>query len=102
MHVIAARTIREYADTHTDARKPLTEWLATVEKAQWLSIDELRVVFPKTDAVKVKSGKDVYVFNIKGNTYRLIAAVHFNRGKVYILRFMTHAEYDKDAWKGQL
>jgi mRNA interferase HigB len=102
MHVIAAKTIRESADEYTNARKPLTEWLATVEKAKWTSIEEIRTLFPKTDSVRVASGNDVYVFNIKGNTYRLIAAIHFNRGKVYILRFLTHADYDKDAWKKQL
>ena len=102
MHVIAARSIREFADAHVDARRPLMEWLYTVERAQWASIDELRTVYPHADAVKVKSGKDVFVFNIKGGRYRLIAAIHFNRQKVYTLRFLTHAEYDKDAWKGQL
>ncbi len=102
MHVIAARAIRNFADRQSDARRPLMEWLATVEKAQWSSLEEIRRIFPATDSVKVKSGGNVYVFNIKGNAYRLIAAIHFNRGKVYILRFMTHAEYGKNAWKGQL
>jgi mRNA interferase HigB len=41
----------------------------------------------------------VFVFNIRRNDYRLIAAVHFNRQIVYTLRFMTHAEYSKDRWK---
>jgi len=102
MHVIAAKTIREYSDKHTDARKPLLAWLAAVESAHWLSIDDIRIVYPNTDAVKVKSGRDVYVFNIKGNNYTLVAAIHFDRQKVFILRFMTHPEYDKEAWKVQL
>jgi mRNA interferase HigB len=59
-------------------------------------------VFPHADAVKVASGRDVIVFNIKGGRYRLIVAIHFNRGMVFILRFLTHAEYDTDQWKGQL
>jgi mRNA interferase HigB len=42
------------------------------------------------------------VFNICGNKYRLICAMHFNTGKVFLLRFLTHAEYDKDQWKDQL
>ncbi len=101
MHVIAVRTIREYAGKHPDARNPLLAWLSTVEKARWLSINDIRTVYPKTDGVKLQSGKDVYVFNIKGDNYRLIVAIHFNRQKVFILRFMTHAEYDKEAWKAQ-
>jgi mRNA interferase HigB len=102
MHVIARKTIKRFAMEHPDARKPLQGWLACVESAEWDNIDEARKQFPHADAVKVDSGRDVIVFNIKGNTYRLITAIHFNRGKIYTLRFMTHAEYNKDAWKGQL
>lgn len=40
--------------------------------------------------------------NIKGNRYRLIVAIHYNTQMVYVLRFLTHAEYDKGAWKEQL
>jgi mRNA interferase HigB len=39
------------------------------------------------------------VFNIGGNTYRLIAAIHFNRRKVYIRHILTHQEYARGAWK---
>lgn len=39
------------------------------------------------------------VFNIGGNKYRLITAVHFNRGKVYVRAVLTHAEYDSGKWK---
>ena len=39
------------------------------------------------------------VFNIGGNKYRLIAVIHFNRGKVYIRHILTHQEYDKGGWK---
>lgn len=42
------------------------------------------------------------VFNIGGNKYRLIAAIHFNRQIIFVLRFLTHAEYDKNIWKEQL
>ena len=41
----------------------------------------------------------IVVFNIGGNKYRLIAAVHYNTQIVYALLFLTHAEYDKDKWK---
>ncbi len=65
-----------------------------------------RVVFswtyPDTDTLKVRSGRQVLVFNIRRNDYRLIVAAHFNRQIVYTLRFMTHAEYSKDRWKDTL
>lgn len=44
-------------------------------------------------------GNIVTVFNIGGNKYRLIVAIHYNRGLIYVLRFFTHAEYSKNAWK---
>ena len=42
---------------------------------------------------------DFIVFNIGGNKYRLITAIHFNRRKVYIRHVLTHQEYDRGAWK---
>ena len=50
----------------------------------------------------VQSGKPVIVFNVCGNTYRLIVAMHFNSQMAYTLRFLTHAEYDRDDWKDEL
>ena len=102
MHVIAAKAIREYAERYPDASGWLMAFLERAEAAEWDNIADLRRIFPHADAVKVSSGNDVIVFNACGNKYRLITAIHFNRGKVYILRFMTHAEYDKGFWKGQL
>jgi mRNA interferase HigB len=58
--------------------------------------------FPHADQVTVASKRTVTVFNIGGNNYRLITAIHYNTKIVYILRFLTHAEYDKDAWKKAL
>jgi mRNA interferase HigB len=95
MHVIASSTIKRFADTHKNAAAPLLSWLRIVEQAVWASITDVQLVFPHADAVRVGSGNIAIVFNIKGNAYRLITAIHFNRGKVYVLRLLTHAEYDK-------
>jgi mRNA interferase HigB len=59
-------------------------------------------VYPHADAVTVASGRTVVVFNIRGNRYRLVTAIHYNRQLVYTLRFMTHAEYSKNRWKDML
>jgi mRNA interferase HigB len=45
---------------------------------------------------------EVVVFNIGGNKYRLITAIHYNRGLVFTLMVLTHAEYGKDEWKDVL
>lgn len=58
------------------------------------SVDALHITFPSADVVG-----NLIVFNIGGNKYRLIAMIHFNRGKVYVRHVMTHKEYEKGAWK---
>jgi len=57
--------------------------------------------FPHADQVTVQSGRTVTVFNIT-NDFRLISAIHYNRQEVFTLRFLTHAEYDKNSWKSAL
>ena len=54
----------------------------------------LRNTFPGVDKV----GK-LFVFNVAGNHLRIVAAVHFNRGKVYIRNILTHSEYDEGKWR---
>ncbi len=60
-------------------------------KSDFANFNELRLIFNSVDAV----GNDRYVFNIKGNTYRLVALIHFDVRTVYILFVGTHAEYNK-------
>jgi len=62
----------------------------------------LRRSFPDADMVRVKSERNVIVFNIRKNEFRLITAIHFNRQILYTLRLLTHAEYSKDRWKDAL
>ena len=62
----------------------------------------MRRTYPSADAVRVRSGRQVLVFNVCGNAYRLVVAAHFNRQIIYTLRWMTHAEYSKERWKETL
>ena len=102
MRIIALKRIREYMAAHARARVSLEEWVAKTQSANWKNLGELRATFPKADVVKVASGREVVVFNIGGNAFRMIGAVHFRTGIVFVLRFMTHAEYSKDARKDTL
>ena len=61
---------------------------------EFSTIEEIRELFPSADKV----GK-LTVFNIGGNKIRLIAAIHYNRRKVYIRAVLTHKEYDEGKWK---
>lgn len=76
--------------------------MTLMEDAEWKNLVEMRAVISSADEVTVESGRRVVVFNIGGNKYRLIAAVHYNTQIVYAMLFMTHAEYDKDKWKKAL
>lgn len=102
MRIINPATLTEYWREHPDAEDALKRWLAEAKKASWRSIQDVRKTYPHADAITVTSGSIVTAFNIKGNAYRLIVAIHYNRQRIYILGFMTHAKYDKDRWKGQL
>ena len=99
MRIIKPVTVDGWASRHADAVGALGKWMTIVEDAEWKDFAEMRAVISSADEVIVESGRRVVVFNIGGNKYRLIAAVHYNTQIVYALLFMTHAEYDKDRWK---
>ena len=94
MHLITRKTLRTFWQQHPDSKTALERWSQIIEKNNFDSFTQLRATFKSADRV----GK-LTVFNIGGNKYRLIAAIHFNRHKVYIRHILTHAEYDKDNWK---
>lgn len=102
MRIISEGRIREYCARHPDAQSALFGFVRIVRRAAWRDLQEARRTYPHADAVKVSSGSIATVFNVRGNRYRLIVAIHYNRQLVYVLRFLTHAEYDKNAWKEEL
>jgi len=94
MHVITRKRLNEFADKHPDAETALSRWYRIVRKTDFPSFAELRQAFPSADQV----GK-LTVFNIGGNKIRLIAAIHYNRKRLYIRAVLTHEEYDQSKWK---
>lgn len=94
--------LREFGRRHSDAAEPLERWYQIASEANWTNLVDVRGDCPHADVVRVASGKPVVVFNIAGNKYRLITAIHYNRQIIYTLRMMTHAEYDREKWKQQL
>jgi mRNA interferase HigB len=94
VHVITRSRLIEFAREHPDARVPLNYWYTIVSKTDYASLIDLRITFPSADQV----GKFT-VFNISGNKYRLIVAIHYNRKKVYIRHVLTHAEYSRSRWR---
>jgi mRNA interferase HigB len=84
----------EFSRIHPDARGPLNAWFTIVRKTDYASFVNLRMTFPSADQV----GRFT-VFNIEGNKFRLIVAIHYNRQKMYIRHVLTHAEYNRGAWR---
>jgi mRNA interferase HigB len=94
MHIITRKRLNEFAAEHPNATSALQQWYKQMKPGSFRSFAELRTVFPSTDQVGTLT-----VFNIGGNTARLIAAIHYNWQKVYIRAILTHTEYDEDRWK---
>ena len=74
-----------------DAEASLSNWYELCKKADWKNFNEMRNTFNSVDAV----GNDRYVFNIKGNDFRLVAMIFFDKRTLYIRFIGTHSEYDK-------
>ena len=94
MHVITRKRLNEFAERYPEVRNALAQWYYLIKQNNFNSFAELRSVFSSADQL----GK-LTVFNIGGNKARLIAAIHYNRKKVYIRAILTHEEYDEDKWK---
>jgi mRNA interferase HigB len=94
MHIITRKRLNEFAEKHPDTKASLQHWYKLMKRGHFRSFVELRADFPHADQV----GK-LTIFNIGGNKARLIAAIHYNRQKVYIRAVLTHDEYDKGKWK---
>lgn len=94
MHVIPRKALVEFWTHYPDSKSSLLCWYKIVARTEFNSLIDLRQTFPSADKVG-----DLVVFNISGNKYRLIAAIHFNRKKVYIRHVLTHAIYDRGGWK---
>lgn len=99
MRIIKHATVREWMQRHPAAAPAMAWWMDTLKAGSWKSLVELKRMFPAADQVKVASGRTVLVFNISGNAFRLMAAMHYNRGLVFALAWMPQAEYSKGRWK---
>jgi len=97
MRIISHRKIVEFSCQYSDSKNALESWYLIVTKTECKTFVDLKKTFPTVDYVN-----GLYVFNIGGNKFRLIAAIHFNTGIMYIRSILTHSDYDKDKWKEQV
>ena len=94
MHVITRKRLNEFAERHPDAKSSLARWYGIMRKTRFQNFAQLRETF-----LGEKQIKKFTVFNIGGNKVRLVAAVHYNRNKIYIRHVLTHQDYDAGEWK---
>lgn len=91
MRIVTFAAIREYVKDHADAETSLCDWYKKTENSDWTCLADIKKTFNSVDYV----GNDRYVFNIKGNDYRLVVIIIIVSKKVYIRFIGTHKEYDK-------
>ena len=91
MRIIALGTLRDFWGKHADASEPLAAWYAIASPSSWRSPADVKAVYRNASFL---SGNRV-VFNIKGNDYRLVVAMHYNRQIAYIRFVGTQRQYDQ-------
>lgn len=91
MRIIKRKTLLDFALRHPPAKQALLAWYKELERVEWKKPNDIKTTFRTADIINKKR----VVFNIKGNDYRLVADVEYRLGLVFIIRVMTHAQYDK-------
>ncbi len=93
MRVVSHKKLKEFYETpgRGDSRVALNRWYDVAEGAVWQNLSDIKVDFPAADY----TGNQHYVFNIRGNKYRLVVVVKFTIGYIFIRFVGTHEEYEK-------
>jgi mRNA interferase HigB len=92
LRVFSRHTLVEFWKKHPDAEQPLRLWFAMVQRAAWSAPADVRAVFGSADFL----ANNRVVFDIKGNTYRLVAQIKYGPLFLVFIRFVgTHAAYDR-------
>lgn len=91
MRIFTEQALKEYAEKHPEAKVALQEWVSIVKRSEWSCFADVKSTFNSVDSI----GNQRFVFNIKGNNFRLVVVIKFTIKFVYIRFVGTHAEYDK-------
>ncbi|WP_259067247.1 type II toxin-antitoxin system HigB family toxin [Mucilaginibacter sp. X4EP1] len=91
MVILIKKTLLAFAEKHPTSAVSLNTWYGIAKAADWNQLADIKKVFNNVDYV----GNDRYVFNIKGNDFRLVAMIFFDKRTLFIRFIGTHSEYDK-------
>ncbi len=97
MQLVGLFELDAFKRTHADSRGPLDAWQSEVKAATWSGPQEIKDRYPSASFL----ADNRVIFNIKGNTYRLVVKARYLNGIVLIEWIGTHAEYDKQNLKGR-
>jgi mRNA interferase HigB len=91
MRIIAKSTLREFWLKHTNCEQALKSWYQETDKSIWKNPNEIKTEYPSASIL----ADNRVVFNIKGNSYRLIVKINYEYQMVWIRFIGTHSQYDK-------
>jgi len=91
MHLVSFPPLLDFTLKHPDAKQAVLAWYAEVKKARWNQPADIKLHYASASILKNRR----VVFNLKGNDYRLIVAIAYNVGFVYLKFIGTHIEYDE-------
>jgi len=96
MRIISRKKLREFWEKHPDVRQPLQAWYDDIKHAEWKTPSDIKRIYRNASFI----GNDRVVFNLKGNRFRVVVAIRYEHGIVFIRFVGTHQEYDNiDAAK---
>lgn len=91
MRIISKKILRDFWETHADSKQQLKSWFQETTNATWKTPNDIKKEYPSVSFLN----NNRIVFNIKGNSYRLIVRINYNYQMIWIRFIGTHAEYDK-------
>ena len=91
MHIISFKKLKDYFSKETNSKVALQDWFKRAKKAEWNNFAEVKQTFNSTDYV----GGERYVFDVKGNHYRIVAIIKYRWKRIYIRWIGNHRDYNK-------
>ena len=91
MRIISFRKLREFFEKDPSAKVPMQDWFKIARKAEWENYSDMKKTFNSVDSV----GNQRYVFNVRGNHYRIVVKVMFKLKRIYIRWVGNHRDYDR-------
>ncbi len=91
MRVFALRTLVRFWERHPRAKEPLQSWYYEIKRVNWKKPEDVKQQYPRASIL----GNNRVQFDIRGNEFRLVCAIRYDKGLIFIKFLGTHADYDK-------